>query len=178
MIRKCNTSDTVRLCAIINDAAEAYRGVIPDDRWHEPYMPFEELEEEIAAGIEFWGFEENGDLLGVMGVQDKGKVTLIRHAYVVTSRRQAGIGTRLLRHLETLTDNPILIGTWATAGWAIRFYEKNGYVLLSRKETTRLLRRFWTIPDRQVVTSVVLANRKWLGPTQGSKTSPHSSGAS
>jgi GNAT superfamily N-acetyltransferase len=172
MIRKCNTSDTVRLCAIINDAAEAYRGVIPDDRWHEPYMPFEELEEEIATGIEFWGFEENGDLLGVMGVQDKGKVTLIRHAYVVTSKRRAGIGTRLLRHLEALTDNPILIGTWAAARWAIRFYEKNGYVLLSREETNRLLHRFWTIPERQVVTSVVLANRKWPRPTKGSATSP------
>jgi GNAT superfamily N-acetyltransferase len=178
MVRSCNKSDTARIYAIINDAATAYRGVIPDDRWHEPYMPLEELEEEIAAGIEFWGFEEDGDLVGVMGIQDKGEVTLIRHAYVITSRRHAGIGTRLLRHLEAMTDNPILIGTWATARWAIRFYEKNGYVLLSREETNRLLRRFWSIPERQVVTSVVLANRKWPRQSEGSTISAHSCGES
>jgi len=178
MIRRCNKSDTARVCAIINDAAEAYRGVIPDDPWHEPYMPLEELEEEIADGIEFWGFEEDGDLVGVMGIQDKGEVTLIRHAYVITSRRHAGIGTQLLQHLEALTDKPILIGTWAAASWAIRFYEKNGYVLLSRGETNRLLHQFWSIPEKQVVTSVVLANLKWPRPTKGSTKSVRSCGES
>ena len=144
---------------IINDAASAYRGVIPVDRWHEPYMPREELECELADGVRFWGADEDGHLLGVMGIQDKGEVCLIRHAYVRTAVRQGGIGTELLHYLERLTDRPILIGTWAAADWAIRFYRKNGYVQVSPEEKTRLLRRYWNIPERQVETSVVLAGR-------------------
>ncbi len=156
-IRKCRISETEAIAAIINDAAQAYRDIIPHDRWHEPYMPLGELTQEIREGVEFWGAEEHGELIGVMGVQDKGEVTLIRHAYVRTSSRGAGVGTQLLHHLEQLTCNPILIGTWQAADWAIRFYEKNGYRILSREETHRLLRKYWNIPARQVETSVVLA---------------------
>lgn len=142
---------------IINDAAQAYKGVIPADRWHEPYMSQEQLKQEIDAGVSFWGFEEDGHLVGVMGIQDKGEVTLIRHSYVRQQSRNRGVGTILLKFLESITDNPILIGTWADATWAIAFYEKNGYRLVSTEEKNRLLRKFWTIPERQIDTSVVLA---------------------
>ncbi len=161
MIRRCTEGDLNEMYTIINDSAQAYKGVIPDDRWHEPYMRLGELKREIEDGVQFWGFESEGDLLGVMGIQDKGEVNLIRHAYVRTRSRKAGIGTELLRYLQAMTDKPILIGTWADAAWAIRFYEKNGYRLLSRPETERLLRRYWNIPQRQVVTSVVLASPEW-----------------
>ena len=129
MIRKCTDDDIPALYAIINDAAQAYKGVIPADRWHEPYMPMDELSQEIRDGVQFWGYESDGELIGVMGMQDKGDVALIRHAYVKTARRNRGVGTNLLRHLERMTTKPILIGTWADATWAIRFYEKNGYRL-------------------------------------------------
>jgi len=161
MIRKCTDDDLSALCAIINDAAQAYKGVIPDDRWHEPYMSMQDLRRELRDGVQFWGDESEGELSGVMGIQDKGDVDLIRHAYVKTRRRNQGVGTRLLRHLEQMTGKPILVGTWADATWAIRFYEKNGYRLLSRSDTERLLRQYWRIPDRQVATSVVLANAAW-----------------
>jgi GNAT superfamily N-acetyltransferase len=156
VIRRCTPSDLEEMHAIINDAAQVYKGVIPDDRWHEPYMPMEELEAEIRDGVEFWGFEEGGRLLGLMGIQDKGCVALIRHAYVRTPRRGGGIGTQLLKHLECLTGKPVLVGTWQAANWAIRFYERNGYAIQSREETARLLRRYWSIPERQIETSVVL----------------------
>ena len=161
MIRKCADNDLPALHAIINDAAQAYKGVIPADRWHEPYMPMNELTQEIHAGVQFWGYESDGELIGVMGIQDRGDVALIRHAYVRTARRNQGVGTKLLQHLEQMTSKPILIGTWADAAWAIRFYEKNGYRRLSRKDTERLLRQYWSVPDRQVATSVVLANGLW-----------------
>ena len=161
MIRRCTQQDLSVIYEIINDAAQAYKGVIPADRWHEPYMSIDELKREIDGGVEFWGYEEAGDLMGVMGLQDKGDVYLIRHAYVYTKSQNRGIGRELLRHLEQMTDKPILIGTWADATWAIRFYEKNEYRLLSRSETERLLKKYWKIPERQVVTSVVLANPKW-----------------
>ena len=156
-IRNCTAADLPQMFSIINDAAQAYKGVIPADRWHEPYMPMEELKAQIADGIVFSGYESGGTLVGVMGIQDKGDVTLIRHAYVSTRERRKGIGEKLLRHLETTTGNPILIGTWRDAAWAIRFYEKNGYRVQSRAATERLLRKYWTIPDRQIETSVVLA---------------------
>jgi ribosomal protein S18 acetylase RimI-like enzyme len=162
IIRKCKDDDLPALYEIINDAAQAYKGVIPADRWHEPYMPMDELRKEIRDAVQFWGYESDGEIIGVMGFQDKGDVASIRHAYVRTSRRRQGIGTELLRHLEQMTSKPILIGTWADATWAIRFYEKNGYRLLSRRDTERLLRKYWTIPDRQIATSVVLANAKWV----------------
>ncbi len=162
MIRKCTAADFDAIYAIINDAAQAYKGVIPPDRWHEPYMSRQELSDEMAAGVVFWGYEEAGELVGVMGIQDKGEVTLIRHAYVRTDRRRRGIGTRLLEHLETITDTPILIGTWADATWAIRFYEKNGYTLLPANLKNELLQTYWFIPERQVETSVVLADARWV----------------
>ncbi len=162
MIRKCTESDIKTIFEIINDAANAYKGVIPEDRWHEPYMPAEEIRHEIEGGVIFWGFEKDGDLLGVMGIQDKGDVALIRHAYVRTRSRKQGIGENLLLHLERLTEKPILVGTWKTASWAISFYEKNGYTLVSDKEKNRLLRKYWSIPERQIETSVVLANKTWV----------------
>jgi N-acetylglutamate synthase-like GNAT family acetyltransferase len=161
MIRKCTQRDFSVISAIINDAAQAYRGVIPGDRWHEPYMPIEELKREVEDDVEFWGYEEAGELAGVMGLQDKDDLHLIRHAYVRTSSQNRCIGTKLLRHLERMTDKPILIGTWADANWAIKFYQKNGYRVLSRSETERLLKKYWRIPERQVVTSVVLASSRW-----------------
>jgi GNAT superfamily N-acetyltransferase len=142
---------------IINDAAQAYKGVIPEDRWQEPYMSLEHLIREIDQGVCFWGYEEDGNLMGVMGIQDKGEVTLIRHSYVRTRLRNRGIGTMLLKFLEAMTEKPILIGTWADAIWAVRFYEKNGCRLVSTEDKNRLLGKYWIIPERQVETSVVLA---------------------
>jgi len=161
MIRKCTVSDFETVFEIINDAAEAYKGVIPSDRWHEPYMPSEDLRCEIEDGVIFWGFEQDGCLIGVMGIQDRGDVTLIRHAYVRTRSQKQGIGTRLLLYLESLTEKPILVGTWKDASWAISFYKRNGYILVPDEEKNRLLRKYWSIPERQVETSVVLANQKW-----------------
>ena len=157
MIRQCKTSDLAGLLEVINEAARAYKGVIPQDRWHEPYMSQKALQQEIADGVMFWGWESHGQLLGVMGIQDKPDVTLIRHAYVRTCAQGQGIGKRLLQHLQRMTRKPILIGTWADAHWAIAFYRKNGYGLVSEREKKRLLRTYWSIPKRQVETSVVLA---------------------
>jgi N-acetylglutamate synthase-like GNAT family acetyltransferase len=160
-IRKCTSFDFEAIYEIINDAAQAYRGIIPEDRWHEPYMNRVQLKKEIDDGVIFWGLEISGRLIGVMGIQDKGEVTLIRHAYIRTDMRNQGIGTRLLKHLEPMSDKPILIGTWADASWAVAFYRKNGYHLVSLEEKNRLLRTYWSIPERQVATSVVLAGRSW-----------------
>ena len=162
MIRACTREELTAICAIINDAAQAYKGVIPVDRWHEPYMPPEELKHEIERGVAFWGVEVDGELVGVMGIQDRGEVNLIRHAYVRTRRRREGIGSDLLRHLERMSAKPMLIGTWADALWAIRFYEKHGYRVLGRPETEALLKKHWTIPERQIATSVVLASPRWV----------------
>jgi len=158
MIRRCIQSDFEAIHEIINSAAQAYRGVIPPDRWHEPYMGTDELSNEINGGVIFWGFECDGTLVAVMGIQDRGEVTLIRHAYVRTRDQGKGIGTALLRHLEGMTVRPILIGTWADATWAVSFYRKNGYALVTEEEKDLLLRRYWHIPNRQVETSVVLAD--------------------
>jgi N-acetylglutamate synthase-like GNAT family acetyltransferase len=158
MLCRCTANDFEAIYEIINDAAQAYKGVISTDRWHDPYMPQNQLQQEIDAGVNFWGVEENGRLTGVMGIQDKGDVTLIRHAYVRTALRNRGVGSQLLRHLEMLSNKPILIGTWAAATWAVAFYEKNGYRLVSTEEKNNLLKKYWNIPDRQVETSVVLAN--------------------
>jgi GNAT superfamily N-acetyltransferase len=160
VIRACTAADAPQIFEIINDAAVAYKGIIPADRWHEPYMPMDHLESEMAGGVRFVGYDDGG-LVGVMGIQDRGDVDLIRHAYVRTATRSKGIGGKLLQHLEAATDKPILIGTWAAATWAIRFYEKHGYRLLSREDTVRLLKKYWNIPDRQVETSVVLASPRF-----------------
>jgi len=164
MIRRCIAADTAAVYEIINDAVQAYKGIIPSDRWHEPYMPRDELEHEIADGVEFWGEEADGVLVGVMGIQHRGEVDLIRHAYVRTRARGHGVGTRLLAQLVRAAQKPLLVGTWAEARWAVRFYEKNGFRLLSRAETEDVLRRFWNIPERQVETSVVLASPTWNAP--------------
>ena len=158
MIRQCSQDDFEAIYAIINDAAMAYEGIIPADRWKTPYIPREELRHEIASGVIFWGYEEGGSLIGVMGIQDVQDVTLIRHAYVRTARRNQGIGGMLLKKLRLKTDRPILIGTWADAIWAIRFYEKHGFRLVTPPEKDMLLNRYWSIPERQVETSVVLAD--------------------
>lgn len=156
-IRPVGEADFEEMYLIINDAATAYRGIIPADRWHEPYMPCEELRAGIADGIEFSGAYENGRLTGVMGIQDRGEVALIRHAYVRTVRRNAGIGGKLLEALCVSCSKPILIGTWADAVWAIRFYQKHGFVLVADPDRKNcLLRRFWGVPERQIETSVVL----------------------
>jgi len=162
-IRPCRSDETGVIGEIINDTAQAYQGVIPADRWKEPYMSLTELTAEISEGVRFWGYATRGRLLGVMGLQDKDEVVLIRHAYVRNTHRGQGIGGRLLRHLEGLSRQPILIGTWAAASWAIRFYEKNGYRAVSAAEKDRLLNRYWCIPKRQVQTSVVLADSRWFG---------------
>jgi len=156
MIRQCNDGDLGAICNIINDAAMAYKGIIPADRWKEPYMSLDELKHEIDDGVVFWGIEEDGELAGVMGIQHVQDVTLIRHAYVRTEKRNRGLGSELLSFLRTLTTSPILIGTWADAVWAIRFYEKHGFRLVPYEEKIRLLKKYWSIPDRQVETSVVL----------------------
>lgn len=161
IIRESTGADLGMILAIVNDAARAYRGVIPADRWHDPYMSSEELAKETADGIVFWVAEQDGRILGVMGIQDKGDVALVRHAYVATTTQRMGVGTRLLRHIEALVDKPVLIGTWADASWAIEFYRRNGYTLVSRRDTDRLLRKYWSIPARQIETSVVLASGRW-----------------
>jgi N-acetylglutamate synthase-like GNAT family acetyltransferase len=159
MIRICKNSDFQAIYEIINDAAQAYKGIIPKECWNDPYMQYEELMEEIKDGVVFWGWEDNDQPIGLMGIQEKSDVTLIRHAYVLTRFQKRGIGTKLLHRLENITNKPILIGTWAAASWAISFYEKNGYTLTSEEEKYRLLKKYWSIPDRQVETSVVLASQ-------------------
>jgi N-acetylglutamate synthase-like GNAT family acetyltransferase len=158
MIRPCTDSDVPNIFAIVNDAAQAYKGTIPSDRWHEPYMPVEELKEEIASGVKFWGYEDGGQLIGVMGMQPVKDVTLIRHAYVRTEMRSHGIGGKLLAHLLGQIEGRILVGTWKAADWAVKFYQKHGFQLVSDKEKDRLLKTYWNIPERQIETSVVLVH--------------------
>jgi len=141
---------------IVNDAARAYRGVIPADRWHEPYMPEHELREEIAAGVVFWGYASESQLVGVMGLQYVADVALIRHAYTRTATRGRGVGGALLEHLKQEARAPLLVGTWKAATWAVQFYEKRGFTLTDEEEKTRLLKRYWSIPERQIEESVVL----------------------
>ena len=162
MIRPCTPTDFDTICAIVNDAAMAYKGVIPTDRWHEPYMPEAELRAAIDSGVAFWGFEMDGVLVGVMGLQPEQDVTLIRHAYVRTIHRRHGIGGQLLRFLLSQATTPMLVGTWAAAGWAIRFYQKHGFRLVTPEEKDRLLPKYWGVPQRQIETSVVLGDRRWF----------------
>lgn len=162
MIRRCADTEFGAIYEIINDAACAYKGVIPADRYHEPYMSREYLKHEMDSGVAFWGYEEKGKLIGVMGIQDVLDVTLIRHAYVKTISRGKGIGGKLLSHLKALATRPTLVGTWAAAGWAIRFYEKHGFRLVTHEEKERLLRQYWSIPERQTETSLVLADEGWF----------------
>jgi N-acetylglutamate synthase-like GNAT family acetyltransferase len=156
MIRPCTDSDVPEIFAIVNDAARAYRGVIPSDRWHEPYMPLPELQAEIATGVKFWGYDADDRLVGIMGMQPVKDVTLIRHAYVRTEMRSRGIGGKLLAHLLGQIEGRILVGTWKAAEWAIHFYQKHGFRLVGEAEKDRLLKTYWNIPERQIETSVVL----------------------
>lgn len=160
-IAPCAAADLPAVFEIINESALAYKGVIPADRWHEPYMPMAELKSEIAKGVRFYCCRLDGRITGVMGIQDVKDVTLIRHAYVRTKERRHGVGRTLLEHLNQLTTRPVLIGTWKAATWAVRFYEKNGFTLVTDEEKNRLLRIYWTIPDRQVEESVVLVSPRW-----------------
>ena len=162
-IRKCLDADFAATLEIINDAAQAYRGVIPADRWREPYMAEEQLAAEIADGVVFWMAEQAGVLSGVIGMQDKGEVVLVRHAYVAPGLQRKGVGTRLLQHVQDLTAKPVLVGTWADAAWAVAFYRRNGFMLVPEGDKDALLRRYWSIPARQIETSVVLADGRWLG---------------
>jgi GNAT superfamily N-acetyltransferase len=167
MIRPCTGADLDRMYDIINDSARAYQGQIPEDCYHQPYMSRDALRGEIEDGVVFYGYEEEGRLVAVMGVQDKGPVELIRHAYTRTGDRGRGIGSRLLAYLLEKTRKPVLVGTWREARWAIRFYEKHGFQLVRREEKDRLLRDYWSIPERQVETSVVLAD-EWYRAQQAS----------
>jgi len=166
LVRRSVQGDLASMFAIINIAAQAYRGVIPSDRWHEPYMPEDELVAEIENGVVFWVAEDDGSILGVMGIQDKGPVSLVRHAYVAPGTQRKGVGTRLLNRVKDIADKPILIGTWAAASWAVDFYRRNGFIVVADSEKDDLLRTYWSIPERQIQTSVVLADRRWIEAQQ------------
>ncbi|HUT16798.1 MAG TPA: GNAT family N-acetyltransferase [Acidobacteriota bacterium] len=156
-----SSSEFNSILHVVNDAAEAYRGVIPEDKWKEPYMSAKELRGEIESGVEFYGWMEDNVLVAVMGIQPVNDVTLIRHAYVLTNRQRRGMGKKLLKYLLSLArTSEVLVGTWEAAYWAIRFYEKHGFRLVSREEKDRLLRKYWNIPERQIETSVVLELKK------------------
>ncbi len=162
VVRACRADEVDTIFEIVNDAASAYRGIIPADRWHEPYMPLPELQAEIAAGVLFSGVDVDGVLAGVMGLQHVGDVALIRHAYTRTAFQGHGYGAALLRALCAQTDRPMLVGTWAAATWAIAFYEHHGFRLVSAEDKPVLLRRYWTVPERQIETSVVLGDARWF----------------
>src|SRR4051812_47676799 len=157
-IRPCRAEEHAAIFAIVNGAAQAYRGVIPTDRWHDPYMPESELEREVAAGVVFWGYVADGALLGVMGIQAVRDVDLIRHAYVAPASQRRGIGGALLEHLAVAQTRRMLVGTWAAADWAVAYYRRHGFELVPAERTATLLKTYWTIPDGQIDSSVVLAN--------------------
>lgn len=157
-IRRCGDDAREEILAIVNAAAEVYRGVIPADRWHEPYMPRDELDHEMAAGVMFWGYEEGGKLAGVMGFQPVQDVDLIRHAYVLPGSQRRGIGGALLEHLRKLSSRRMLVGTWEAAQWAIGFYQRHGFELVAPARKAELLKTYWNVPERQIEVSAVLAN--------------------
>jgi GNAT superfamily N-acetyltransferase len=158
-IRLCRDDERSKILAIVNAAAEAYRGVIPADRWHDPYMPAQELDDEIAAGVAFWGYEADGELIGVMGIQPVRDVHLIRHAYVAPAAQRRGVGGALLDHLLAEIGGRVLVGTWSSAQWAVDFYLRHGFAHVGPERTAQLLREYWSIPERQVATSVVLERK-------------------
>lgn len=162
MVAKSQKEDFQQIYEIINDGASAYQGIIPADRWHNPYMTEEELTTQIGEGVQFWTYAQDSRIIGVMGIQFKGGVTLIRHAYVRTTEREKGVGSKLLAHLCATATTPILIGTWADAKWAVEFYQKHGFRLLPEEEKNSLLRKYWSVPVRQIETSVVLPNDSWV----------------
>ena len=162
MIRKCRNSDFDTIYVIINESSQSYKGVIPSEYWKEPYMSKNELKREIDEGVEFFGYEVDGKLVGVMGIQHKQDITLIRHAYVCTSKQNRGIGGKLLSYLQELTTEPILIATWSSATRAIQFYKKHGFQLLFQEEGDRLQRKYWSTPEHKIKASVVFADQKWF----------------
>jgi N-acetylglutamate synthase-like GNAT family acetyltransferase len=166
LIRNAVSADIPQVYEVINDAAIAYKGIIAADRWHDPYMPLEELQAQIADGVKFSCYVDSENIIGVMGIQDKGEVNLIRHAYVKSQQRKSGIGTQLLQQLIGTSNKPILIGTWTAATWAISFYEKHGFNVVSPQEKEILLRKFWSIPQRQIEESVVLADERYFRDRQ------------
>jgi GNAT superfamily N-acetyltransferase len=157
-VHSCRDDERAAILAIVNAAAEVYRGVIPADRWHEPYMSSAELDAELGAGVEFWGYEQDGALVGVMGFQPVLDVDLIRHAYVLPGQQRQGVGAALLKHLRSMSGRRMLVGTWAAADWAIRFYRRHGFELVYPERQTALLKTYWSISERQIETSVVLAS--------------------
>jgi GNAT superfamily N-acetyltransferase len=166
MIRQCEAADHEAVCALINDAAVAYRGVIARDRWKDPYMSREELDREVEDRVVFWGFFEGGRLAGV-GDQHVGEVALVRHAYTHTASQGRGIGAALLAHLRGQTDRPMLVGTWKAAVWAVQFYQNRGFRLVGESDKDALLKRYWTVPERQIEESVVLADARWFALSAG-----------
>ncbi|MEJ2665955.1 MAG: GNAT family N-acetyltransferase [Deinococcales bacterium] len=160
-IRPARAVDIPSIAAVVNDAAVAYRGVIPADCWHDPYMPLSELRQEIDAGVAFSVLEQDDRIVAVMGLQQVGDVALIRHAYVLASHQRQGLGGALLEHIRRHSALPMLVGTWRAASWAVRFYETHGFRCLDTAETARLLRRYWTVSPRQMEVSVVLADDRW-----------------
>ena len=162
IIRQCSSTELDEICSVINDAAVIYRANIPPDRWKEPYMPITELRDEVDDGVVFWGAYENDTLVGVMGLQYVDDVALVRHAYTRTANQGKGIGAKLLAHVAGQTDRPVLMGTWSAATWAIGFYQSHGFRLVSPEMKDKLLRRYWSIPERQIEESVVLADERWF----------------
>jgi GNAT superfamily N-acetyltransferase len=162
-IRPCRDDERAAIGAIVNAAAQVYRDVIPADRWHDPYMGRDELDAEIAAGVAFWAYDADGDVLGIMGIQPARDVELIRHAYVLPDSQRLGVGGALLEHLMRRSRGRMLVGTWASAGWAIDFYRRHGFELVGPERSRSLLRAYWTIPDRQIEESVVLASPPFAG---------------
>jgi GNAT superfamily N-acetyltransferase len=158
MVRPCRKNECSIISEIINAAAEAYRGVIPADRWHDPYISLRELNSETSAGVVFWAYENVGEVIGVMGIQAVRDVDLIRHAYVRPGSQRRGIGAALIGHIRSLSSRQMLVGTWAAATWAITFYQRHGFELVSPEQKTALLKTYWTVPERQIETSVVMAN--------------------
>lgn len=157
-IRAASADDFATVLAIVNQAAEAYRGVIPTDCWQDPYMSDEALRGEIAAGVAFWGLEIDGALAGVMGAQRVRNVDLIRHAYVLPGFQGSGVGSALMAHVRAVSGPQMLVGAWAAASWAIGFYQRHGFALTTPVDTDALLRTYWSVSPRQIETSVVLAS--------------------
>lgn len=158
VVRRCGDDELEAVLSIVNAAAVAYRGVIPDDCWHEPYMTPNGLGRDILEGLEIWGYERGGELIGVMGIQPMADVDLIRHAYVRPTVQRKGVGAALIQHVRRLTDRRILVGTWAAAGWAVAFYQRHGFEPVRSPLAERLMRKYWSVPSRQMEVSVVLAN--------------------
>jgi GNAT superfamily N-acetyltransferase len=161
-VRRCRKDERSVISGIINAASEAYRGVIPPDRWHDPYMSLLELDSEISAGVAFWAYDSEGEVIGVMGIQPVRDVDLIRHAYVRPGNQRRGVGTALISHIRSMSPRQMLVGTWAAATWAIAFYQRHGFELVSAAQKTSLLETYWTISERQIETSVVLAHPAWM----------------